>query len=322
MAAWRFIDPHVHCRDWREAYKATIREVVELARSQGVVAILDMPNTEPPITSLELAERRAETARSEGVDSGYYLYAAATPDESRLEEALEAVKRLRQVVGLKLYTAPMRGLEARDLESQRLVYRRLSELGYRGVLAVHCEKTSLFREELWDPSRPWTWNLCRPPEAEVESVRDQISLAVETGFSGTLYIVHISNPASIRYVKQAREQGLRVVCGVTPHHLMLSSEDMAKPGGVALKVNPPLRERRLAEGLLECVKAGDVDFLETDHAPHASWEKYGPPYLSGIRSLENYLRCLRWLAENSVPDKILRDMTYNNSKRVFPMIEE
>ncbi len=319
---WRCIDPHVHCRDWREAYKATIKEVVELARGQGVVAILDMPNTDPPITGLELAERRLETAKREGVEGGYYLYLAATPDERQLEEAVDAAKKLRRVVGFKMYTAPMKGLEALGIESQRLVYRRLSELGYRGVIAVHCEKVSLFREGLWDPSRPWTWNLCRPPEAESESVKDQISLAMETGFSGTLYLVHISNPASLDHVKEARERGLRVVCGVTPHHLMLSVEDMAGPGGVALKVNPPLREKRLVDGLLERVKNGEVDFLETDHAPHASWEKYGPPYLSGIRSLESYSKCVRWLLENSVSEKILREMTYGNAKRVFPMIEE
>jgi dihydroorotase len=312
----------VHCRDWKEAYKSTIGEVAELARSQGVVAILDMPNTDPPITSLELAERRLETARREGVERGYYLYLAATPDEGQLERAVDAAKKLRRVAGFKMYTAPMKGLEAKELESQRLVYRKLSELGYRGVIAVHCEKVSLFREDLWDPKQPWTWNLCRPPEAEAESVKDQISLAIETGFSGTLYLVHISNPVSLDHINRGREQGLRVVCGVTPHHLMLSVEDMAGPGGVALKVNPPLREKRLAKELLERVKNGEVDFLETDHAPHAPWEKYGPPYLSGIRSLESYSKCVRWLMENHIPEKTLREMTYDNAKRVFPMIEE
>lgn len=322
MRGWRCIDPHVHCRDWGERYKSTIREVMELAVSQGVVAIIDMPNTEPPVTDAELAERRVETARSEGVERGYYLYVAATPREEQLERAVEAVKRVRRVAGLKMYTAPMKRLEARELESQRIVYRRLSELGYRGVLAVHCEKVSLFREELWDPSKPWTWNLCRPPEAESESVKDQITLVDETGFSGTLYIVHVSNPASLKHVREARERGVKVVCGVTPHHLMLSLEQMEGPGGVALKVNPPLRERRLSEGLLEAVKAGEVDFLETDHAPHAAWEKFGPPYLSGIRSLENYARCVEWLLEKSVSEKTLRGMTYDNVKRVFPMVEE
>ncbi|MCS7145799.1 MAG: dihydroorotase family protein [Nitrososphaerota archaeon] len=322
MKGWRCIDPHVHCRDWRESYKATIKVVVELARSQGVVAVLDMPNTEPPVTGPELAEMRLKTAESEGIERGYYTYVAATPSGEQLEAAVEAVRRVRKVAGLKMYTAPMKGLEARDIESQRRVYRRLAELGYRGVLAVHCEKASLFREDLWDPSRPWTWNLARPPEAEEESVRDQISLAIETGYSGTLYIVHVSNPASVEHVRKARENGVRVVCGVTPHHLMLSLDDMERPGGVALKVNPPLREKGLAEKLLECVRAGEIDFLETDHAPHAAWEKHGPPYLSGIRSLENYSRCLDWLLEKSVSERILRDITYNNVKQVFPMIEE
>ncbi|MEM1967626.1 MAG: dihydroorotase family protein [Nitrososphaerota archaeon] len=322
MEGWRCIDPHVHCRDWNESYKATIREVAILASTQGVVAIIDMPNTDPPVTTLDTARRRVETARREGVERGYYIYVAATPDIRQLEEAVGAVANLRWVAGLKMYTAPMKGLEASTIEAQRTVYRRLSELGYRGVLAVHCEKTSLFREELWDPSKPWTWGYCRPPEAEVESVKDQVRLALENDFRGTLYIVHTSTPDAVSIVASAKEQGLKTVCGVTPHHLMLSLEDMARSSGLALKVNPPLRQRRLKEGLLDKVREGQADFLETDHAPHAPSEKLGPPYLSGIRSIDNYSKCLEWLLGNGVSEKILRDMTYNNAKRVFPMIEE
>jgi dihydroorotase-like cyclic amidohydrolase len=47
------IDPHVHCRDGKQAYKATIKGVMELAKKQGVDIIFDMPNTDPPITRKE-----------------------------------------------------------------------------------------------------------------------------------------------------------------------------------------------------------------------------------------------------------------------------
>jgi len=295
---------------------------VWLARSQGVVAVLDMPNTDPPITGPEKAEERLMTARGEGVEDGYYVYVAATPSEGQLEEAVEAAKRIRRVAGLKMYTAPMRGLEAPRREDQLLVYKRLAELGYRGVLAVHAERMDLLREDLWDPLKPWTWGLARPPEAEVASVRDQLALAEETGFAGVLYLVHVSVPESIELVREARESGVRVVCGVTPHHLMLSLDDMRRPWGAALKVNPPLRERRTVNSLLELVRAGEVDFLETDHAPHSAWEKYGPPYLSGLPCLWIYSRCVEWLLSQSVPERVVRDMTYHNIKRVFRNIEE
>ena len=44
---------------------------------------------------------------------------------------------------------------------------------------------------LWNPKSPRTWSDARPVEAEVESIRDQIRLAREAGFKGTLHICHI-----------------------------------------------------------------------------------------------------------------------------------
>ncbi len=322
VGMWRRIDPHVHCRDWNEAYKATIREVMDLARSQGVAAVLDMPNTDPPILGPSEVAARLRTARGEGVDEGYYLYVAATANESQLERAVEAVQENKRVVGLKMYAAPMKGLEVETFEKQARVYKTLSELRYDKVLAVHCEKAQLLRPELWDPARPWSWGEARPPEAEIEAVKDQIMLVERYDFAGTLYIVHTSTPGAVGLVEEARERGLRVVCGVTPHHLMLSLEDMARAGGVALKVNPPLRDKRMVEDLVDLVVRGSVNFLETDHAPHAAWEKYGPPYMSGIRSLELYQRCLDWLLSRGASERLLREMTYNNVKRVFPVVEE
>ena len=52
------IDPHVHCRDGKQAYKSTIKEVFEIAEMQGVKIIFDMPNTDPPVfTRDDVAER-------------------------------------------------------------------------------------------------------------------------------------------------------------------------------------------------------------------------------------------------------------------------
>ncbi|MEM3589043.1 MAG: dihydroorotase family protein [Nitrososphaerota archaeon] len=311
------IDPHVHCRDWGESYKSTIREVFSLARSQGVSIIFDMPNTEPPITNRELVERRLRTAAEQGVKKGYYLYVAATRRLDQLEEAVRTVEEEPRVVGLKMYTAQMKGIEVENPEDQLRVYRALADMGYKGVIAVHCEKTSLFKTEKWSPNTPSSWNLARPPESEVEAVRDQINAVRTSGFRGTLHIVHVSTPGAIELISRARQSGVRVVCGVTPHHLMMSTRDMEGPNGLLLKVNPPLREPEDARGILEALRRGEIDFIETDHAPHTLQEKLNPPYLSGIRSLEKYSQLISWLVENGFPEKLIDDLTNRNIVRTF-----
>jgi len=318
---WR-IDPHVHCRDWGESYKATIGSVVARALSKGIYAVFDMPNTDPPTLGIEDARKRLRTAEAQGVLEHYFLYVAATPNEEQLESAIKAYEELDRVVGMKMYTAPMKGLEARSVVEQRLIYRVLSSAGYRGVLAVHCEKYELFSEGMWDPGKPYTWNLARPPAAEVECVRDQVLLAREEGFKGTLYFVHISLPESISIIKGAKEEGANVVLGVTPHHLIFDTDHMRTPESVVLKVNPPIRAREAVAMLRRMASSGLVDFLETDHAPHAPWEKAGPPYLSGIRSLEIYDRALEVLISWGASESVIYGMTRGNAVRVFNKVED
>ncbi|MEM2553400.1 MAG: hypothetical protein QXE02_07795 [Sulfolobales archaeon] len=317
---WR-IDTHVHCRDWGESYKATIGSVVRLALSKGIGAVFDMPNTDPPILGLRDAEKRLRTAEDQGVLKNYYLYIAATPNEKQLEDAVRAYEELPRVVGLKLYTAPMKGLEALSLEEQEVVYRTLSSLGYRGVLAIHCEKHGLFRETLWDPLKPYTWNLARPPEAEVRCIEDQILLAKKHGFKGTLYIVHISTKEGVEIVRRARNEGIRIVCGVTPHHIIYDTDHMRTPESVVLKTNPPIRDPATARALLRLAIEGAVDFLETDHAPHSPQEKTGPPYLSGNRSLEIYEIAINMLMRSGASEKTIYMLTRGNAESVFKKLD-
>jgi dihydroorotase len=67
---------------------------------------------------------------------------------------------------------------------------------------------------------------------------------------------------------------VKVTCEVTPHHLTLVDEDVARSGyDTRFKMNPPLRSeedrRALVEGLLD----GTIDCIATDHAPHHADEK-------------------------------------------------
>lgn len=313
----KHIDPHVHCRDEKEAYKGTIFQVSLRARIQRIEAIFDMPNTEPPIISKRRVEERLKLAEEKGCCVKYYLYVGLTSDKEQIKEAVEIAETNPQVVGLKLYAAKSVGsLGVTTQEQQKELYRTLAELGYRGVLAVHCEKESKFKPELWNPQKPWTHGLARPPEAEIESLRDQIKFAQEAGFKGILYVCHVSCPESVDLIWAAKSR-LRMACGVTPHHLLFTEEEMKTEMGLAFKVNPPLRDARSVTMLREYLKQGKIDWFETDHAPHIKEEKLNPPYLSGIATLLFYKTSLTWLNQLGISWQEIEKLTYWNIKRVF-----
>ncbi len=313
------IDPHVHCRDWKQAYKATIGGVFALARSHGISIIFDMPNTNPPIVYAEDVDRRLRTAEEQGCLNGYYLYIGVTGKHQQIREAVNVANSNPRVVGLKMYAGRSVGdLSVIEEKDQRTVYEALAKSNYRGVISVHCEKESLFRNDLWDPTRPETWNDARPEVSEVESIRDQIKFASQSGFKGTLHICHVSTCESVGLVQDARKN-INAVCGVTPHHLLYSTDDMAD-NGLMLKVNPPIRPAATRDKLMAALMYDRIDWIETDHAPHAINEKLNAPYISGIESLKIYPELLKNLRSAGLSESRINDLTCDNTLKVFKKV--
>ena len=61
---------------------------------------------------------------------------------------------------------------------------------------------------------------------------------------------------------------------MTPHHLFLTDEEVARTGlSTNTKMNPPLRSERDREALLAGLADGTVDAIASDHAPHHVDEK-------------------------------------------------
>ena len=191
------IDPHVHCRDGLQSYKETIPHVFKLADEQGVSVIFDMPNTDPPILTEADVDARLKLVPAQALDR-YRLYLGVTTDENQLRQAAALASARPEIAGLKLYAGRSVGNLAVENEyAQKRIYQILADAAFEGVLAVHCEKLRNPDHNTFDPARPYTHCLERPPESETEAVQDQIAFAVETGFRGTLHIAHVSVPGSV-----------------------------------------------------------------------------------------------------------------------------
>lgn len=313
------IDPHVHCRDWTQSYKETVTHALRVAAANGLSAIFDMPNTDPPITTEAHVLKRLQLVPADS-PVWYGLYIAATADLSQVKEAARLVAKHEHVVGIKMFAGHSTGnLGVTDLTTQRNVFETLAGTGYQGVLFIHCEKESLMKPSLWDPSVPYSHCLARPPEAEIESVKDMLRLAHESGFKGKLYLGHLSTPQAIDLANAAKKD-LRVYSATTLHHLILHAELYKEKNGLLFKANPPLRPLAVVEELRKRVREGKVDCLETDHAPHSLDEKRSPPYMSGIPALPIYHKALVYLRDTlKIPAEILDRMTSTNIIKIFEL---
>jgi allantoinase len=129
------------------------------------------------------------------------------------------------------------------------------------LVAVHAE---IDHPELCHGSTVRDYLASRPIAMELEAIRVALDLAGETGCA--LHVVHVSSAAGVALVAEARARGVDVTCETCPHYLVLTADDMEKLGAVA-KCAPPLRDAAERERLLQCVLAGDVQTIGSDHSP-------------------------------------------------------
>jgi dihydroorotase len=113
----------------------------------------------------------------------------------------------------------------------------------------------------------------------IPSVSESTMVARDATLAGyedaRVHFQHLSCAASVQAVAQAKTRGWRVSTEVTPHHLLLTEEDV-RGMDTRMKMNPPLATEEDRQALVEGLRDGTIDCVATDHAPHARDEKEVP----------------------------------------------
>jgi dihydroorotase len=82
-----------------------------------------------------------------------------------------------------------------------------------------------------------------------------------------LIIHHVNSPEQVALVQEARRNDLPVWAAVCMHHIVKTSHDVLSEGWFA-RMQPPLASQADAGQLLHLLARGDIQIVETDHAPH------------------------------------------------------
>ncbi len=115
--------------------------------------------------------------------------------------------------------------------------------------------------------------------AGVPSVAESTMIARDAALAAyedaRIHVQHLSARESVEAVAAAKDAGVRITCEVTPHHLVLTDEEVRSLDS-RFKMNPPLRAEDDRQALIEALRSGVIDCVATDHAPHAAEEKEVP----------------------------------------------
>ena len=104
-----------------------------------------------------------------------------------------------------------------------------------------------------------------PRAAEDVSISREICLAESLGVP--VHICHVSTFSGVRLIRDAKRAGVKVTAETCPHYFA-ATDDLITGFDTNTKVNPPIREEKDRQAILEGLKDGTLDCIVTDHAPH------------------------------------------------------
>ncbi len=271
-----FFDPHVHLRVPGDEDEEDIETGTRAAAAGGYCGVLAMANTSPPVDSaadvLALRERASGEA---SVPAGFLAAVSRGLEGAELTEMAEL--RDAGAVGFSDDGLPIANarLMRRALQYQHLVGANI---------ALHEEDHDLSRPA--GAHAPHLGGVMHEGLvsaalglAGVPSVAESTMIARDAALAAyedaRIHVQHLSARESVEAVAAARDAGVRITCEATPHHLVLT-EDEVRSLDSRFKMNPPLRSEDDRQALIDAVRSGVIDCIATDHAPHAAEEKEVP----------------------------------------------
>lgn len=275
------VDPHVHLRGMDWSHKGTFYSETAAALAGGYWAVLDMPNTNPPTLDRASLDRKLKELSAQAVcDYGVYFCAAADGNWGQFPAVFG------NVCGIKMFNNDTTGHLLVD--NPRTREQHYAHWNGSKVFANHAEGTTC---------------------AEI--------IALVRRYRKPTHIVHVSTAYEIELIAAAKAEGLPITCGVCPHHLWLTEDDLSQLGTLGW-MKPSLKTKYDQQVLWAALDSGIIDVVESDHAPHTLAEKMSdnPPY--GVPGLETTLPLLcTAVHERKLSIRRLVELVSTNPRRIW-----
>ncbi|MFL2124465.1 dihydroorotase [Marinilactibacillus psychrotolerans] len=261
------IDVHVHLREPGFEYKETIATGTAAAARGGFTTICAMPNVNPAPDSVKKMQNiQRLISKSAKVKVKQYAPITEQLTSDRLTDQ-------RALVNAGAFAFTNDGV---GVQTAATMYLAMKEAAKNKVsIIAHTEDDSLLFDGgvMHEGKRNKELNLSGMSQlTESTQIARDVLLAESTGVH--YHICHVSAKESVRVIRDAKKAGINVTAEVTPHHLLMSEEDILSDNSL-FKMNPPLRSKADQEALLEGLLDGAIDMIATDHAPHSDEEKQG-----------------------------------------------
>ena len=261
------VDLHTHLREPGREDAETIGSGTQAAARGGYTAVLAMANTSPVTDTAEAAAHVAALGRRDGY--AQVVPVGAVSKSLAGTELAELGLMARSEAGVRVFSD-----DGHCVADARLMRRALEYVrAFDGVIAQHAQDPQLAGADACCHEGEISGRLGLPgwpAAAEAGIVARDVQLAGLT--RSRLHVCHVSTAETVEVLRWAKGRGLPVTAEVTPHHLLLTTDEVVTYDPT-YKVNPPLRPAEDVAALRDALSDGTIDAVATDHAPHARHDK-------------------------------------------------
>lgn len=263
------IDDQVHFREPGLTHKETIATGSKAAVAGGITSFIEMPNTQPQTTTIELLEEKYKLAASTSYANYAFMFGGTNDN-------LEEIKKIdpKKVPALKLFLGSSTGnMLVDDEQVLEKIFKESPVL-----IAAHCEDEKTIQKNLQECVERYGDDIpidlhpkIRSEEACYLSSSKAVALAKKTG--ARLHVFHLSTAKELKLFENKKPlKDKKITAEVCVHHLWFNDSDYAKKG-TFIKWNPAVKTKEDQDALLKALIEDKIDVIATDHAPHTREEK-------------------------------------------------
>jgi dihydroorotase len=263
------IDDHVHFREPGLTEKGDLQSESKAAVAGGVTSFMEMPNTRPNATTIEILEEKYSLASSKSLANYSFFLGAANDNLPEIKKAEPS-----RICGLKLFMGASTGnMLVDNPESLEAIFKNSPLL-----IGVHAEEESivkhnltLFRDQYGEQIPASAHPMIRSEAACFTSSEKAVNLARK--HQARLHLMHLSTAKELELLQNDLPLAEKRITGeVCIHHLWFDDRDYADLGS-KIKWNPAIKTTHDRQGLFEGLLNNKIDLIATDHAPHLKSEK-------------------------------------------------
>lgn len=239
-------------------FRETLGTGSQAAAAGGVTTIVCRPDTDPPIDDPAIIDFLKRRARDKAIVN--VLPSAALTKGLAGREITEFGLLLE--AGAVAFSDGAKGLRNPQVMRRAMIYAR----NFDALIMNHVEDPELRGSGVMNEgefaSRKGLPGI--PLEAETVMLERDLRLARATG--ARYHAAMISCAESAELVRRAKQDGVRVTCGVSINSLTLNENDVGDYRTFC-KVSPPLRSEEERLAMVAALAEGVIDVVVSDHDP-------------------------------------------------------